>query len=39
MGLRVDHGHAAGSDRDVVDVRTAVSGDTPVVQQLDAVPI
>src|ERR1035441_816726 len=39
MSLGVDHGHATGSDREVVDVRVAVSGAAPVVQQLDLVPL
>jgi hypothetical protein len=32
MRLAVDHGHAAGSDREVVDVRVAVPGDPAVME-------
>jgi hypothetical protein len=39
MRFGVDHGNSPGSNRDVVDVRAAVSRDAPVVQQLDPVPM
>jgi hypothetical protein len=35
MGLAVDHGDATGSDREVIEVGLAVTGDPSVVQQLD----
>ena len=39
MRFGVDHGNAPGANRDVVDVRAAVSRYAPVVQQLDPLPM
>ena len=34
MGLAVDHGHATGPDREMIEVGLAVTGDPSVMQQL-----